>query len=449
MSSGSTTRYIFSIEGVWWMWLDYTADQINVQDRVGGTTTAQSTAALTDMDNEYRHIVIRYDHSEGYLATFYDGINVSLDSTVDATSDGTGVIYFGESMNRNGLYALNPNGTLKWRYQTNHVVYSSPAIGDDGTVYCGSHDGYLYALYPNNGTLKWKFPTNNWIRTAPCIADDGTIYVVSLDNHLYAINPNGTLKWKTNMGHAGTSPTIGQDGTIYCGYTELFAIDPVDGSVEWTFDVGGTIQGGTPCNSIDGTIYLGTHIGETDGGELIAVNPDGTERWRIKLATVWIMSAPAIGEDGTVYIGSCNGVPPSTSWGYLHAIGYPGPNPLTPDINGPTSGKPGTSYDYTFTSIDPDVDDVQFFIDWGDGDTEWTSFAASGTPVTRSHTWSEKGTYVIRAKAKDTDDYESDWGTLTVTMPRNRLLTNTLFMSLLERFPNAFPILRYLLEVNS
>ena len=44
------------------------------------------------------------------------------------------------------MYALNPDGALKWRYMTGDAVYSSPAIGSDGTVYVGSDDGYLYAI---------------------------------------------------------------------------------------------------------------------------------------------------------------------------------------------------------------------------------------------------------------------------------------------------------------
>jgi outer membrane protein assembly factor BamB len=34
------------------------------------------------------------------------------------------------------------------------AVYSSPAVGSDGTVYVGSQDYYLYAINPG-GTLKW------------------------------------------------------------------------------------------------------------------------------------------------------------------------------------------------------------------------------------------------------------------------------------------------------
>jgi len=242
-----------------------------------------------------------------------------------------GTIYFGSE--DHNIYALNPDKTLKWKFTTDYVVYSSPAIGDDGTVYCGSHDTYLYALYPNNGTLKWKYKTGHWIRTSPCIADDGTIYVVSLDNYLHAVYINGTMKWKTDVG-AGTSPTIGQDGTIYCGFSKLYAINPINGSVKWKFNPGADrrIRGGTPCNSIDGTIYFGTHIDPYHGGEIIAVNPDGTEKWRIMVATDWIDSAPAIGKDGTIYVGSQN----DNFVGFLHAIGKV---PLEADANGPYYGQ--------------------------------------------------------------------------------------------------------------
>ncbi|MFW6149157.1 MAG: hypothetical protein ACOC6D_04795, partial [Atribacterota bacterium] len=69
----------------------------------------------------------------------------------------------------------------------------------------------------------------------------------------------------------------------------------------------------------------------------------------------------------------------------------------------------------------------------------------SGKVITVNHTWDEKGDYTIRAKAKDTKDLESDWGTLDVTMPKNKVFNFNLLEWLFERFPNAFPILRHLL----
>ena len=358
-----------------------------------------------------------------------------------------GTIYFGDSSGY--INALHQNGTLRWRYETNDAVLSSPAIGDDGIIYCGSHDNNLYALYTNNGTVKWSFTTGHWIRTSPCIADDGTIYCVSLDDYLYAICQNGTMKWKTNVG-GGTSPTIAQDGTIYAGYNNLYAIYPTNGSIKWTFAPGSNrkIRGGTPCNSIEGTIYFGTNIGETDGGELIAVNPDGTEKWREQIANLWVESAPAIAEDGTVYIGS--------SWqptkGYLHAFGEGEENnpPNKPTIIGETNGKYGESYDYTFTAVDPESDDIWYYVDWGDDSSSgWLGPYSSGEAITLSHIWVEQDTYTLRCRAKDTLGGVSEWGTLEVTMPVNQQYQYPLLELFRQRFPLLYQLfIRVLAELN-
>jgi len=124
--------------------------------------------------------------------------------------------------------------------------------------------------------------------------------------------------------------------------------------------------------------------------------------------------------------------------------------PTAPDIDGPTSGTVGTEYEYTFTAVDPDGDDIFLWIEWGDGTVEqdgWIGPYNSGEEITVSHTWSEQGTYTIGAKAKDVFDTESEWGTLEVKMPVNQQSSNSLFLRFLERFPNAFPILRLFLKL--
>ncbi|MEN3041771.1 MAG: PQQ-binding-like beta-propeller repeat protein, partial [Fervidobacterium sp.] len=60
-------------------------------------------------------------------------------------------------------------------------IGSSPAIGSDGTIYVGSSDyyfseySYLHAINPD-GTLKWKYQTGGLISSSPAIGSDGTIY---------------------------------------------------------------------------------------------------------------------------------------------------------------------------------------------------------------------------------------------------------------------------------
>lgn len=223
-----------------------------------------------------------------------------------------GTIYMGSDDNR--LYALNPDGTLKWFYETGRVIRSSPAVGANGTIYVTSEDGKLYAL-DENGTLKWTFD-NIYAYPSPAIGPDGTVYVGSCDPYfvsLSALHENGDLKWSFNtvlqrICGIFSCPAIGPDGTIYftvvdvfktemlwaSGYGPvgyLFALDE-NGARKWVIGAGGT---SSPAIGADGTIYVGS------GKTLIALNPDNTIKWSHVIGRA--CSSPAIGSDGTIFVG--------------------------------------------------------------------------------------------------------------------------------------------------
>jgi outer membrane protein assembly factor BamB len=217
----------------------------------------------------------------------------SIYSSPAIGNDGT--IYVGS---RDGkLYAVNPDGTKKWAFTAGDSIYSSPAIGSDGTIYVGSLDHNLYAINPD-GTKKWAFKTDDFVNLSPAIGSDGTIYIGSYDNKLYAINPNGTKKWAFKTGSYTASPAIGSDDTIYVGSGDynLYAINQ-DGTKKWTFTAGHEIRS-SPAIGNDGTIYFGSH-----DRNLYAINPDGTKKWTFKTGNL-VISSPAIGNDGTIYFGS-------------------------------------------------------------------------------------------------------------------------------------------------
>lgn len=119
--------------------------------------------------------------------------------------------------------------------------------------------------------------------------------------------------------------------------------------------------------------------------------------------------------------------------------------PETPSISGQVKGNTGKDYEYTFVTTDPEENSVYYTIDWGDGnDMVYVGPYASGEEFKLTHNWSEKGSYIIKAKAKNTDGAESDWGILKVQMPRTR---TSIILRLLEKYPNAFPLLRHILGV--
>lgn len=61
-----------------------------------------------------------------------------------------------------------------------------------------------------------------------------------------------------------------------------------------------------------------------------------------------------------------------------------------------------SNFPITFSTTDPDGDDIEYKIDWGDGTvTNWIGPYTSGTEVSRSHQYSSEDNYEIKVKARD------------------------------------------------
>jgi len=120
--------------------------------------------------------------------------------------------------------------------------------------------------------------------------------------------------------------------------------------------------------------------------------------------------------------------------------------PDTPTIAGTTHGKIRTLYTFTFTTTDPNQDNVTYQINWGDNTYQTTGSYRSGEEAKITHIWGIKGTYNIKARAIDGHGAQSDWATLSVTLPcSNNIPMDSFWAKLFERFPHAFPLLRHLL----
>jgi outer membrane protein assembly factor BamB len=245
--------------------------------------------------------------------------------------DSNGTIYIG-SFDDN-LYAINPDGTEKWRIESGTIVNSPPTIIPDGTIYICLINKF-HAINPD-GTEKWNISINSGTSSAAAVGSDGTIYVGSGDYKLYAINPNGTEKWSFKTGNeVHSSPAIGTDGTVYIGSIDgkLYAINP-DGSEKWNLTTGGGIDS-SPAIGIDGTIYVGSR-----DNKLYAIYPNGTRKWSFTTGNFIHYSSPAISSDGTIYIGSCDNK--------LYAINPDGTEKWSYGTNSDLASSPAISSDGT------------------------------------------------------------------------------------------------------
>jgi hypothetical protein len=126
-----------------------------------------------------------------------------------------------------------------------------------------------------------------------------------------------------------------------------------------------------------------------------------------------------------------------------------GENQPPPTITGPATGIVGVVTEYNFTAVDLEGDAIYYYINWGnDANSGWIGPYSSGEQITKSHTWSTKGTYTVKAKAKDTYGHESDWAQFRVMMPKATADIPAPFFKMIERltewFLNVFSILGHL-----
>ena len=259
-----------------------------------------------------------------------------IDSGMSPAIGPDGTIYFAATARI--LCAVNSEGlTLKWKFDTEDTFamtgYGVVAIGLDGTIYlCADKD--LIAIDSEDGTEKWRFDAGWGLIRTPAVGSDGVIYVLAqhiFSSRLYAINPDNTLKWRVDLGFRGGGPAIGLDDTIYITAGDyLYAFCPIDGSKIWEYRLKGTSMFSSPAIGSDGTIYVGSSW-EYHHGALYAVDSGGNLKWEYE-ANDSVSSSPAIGADGTVYVGSVDG--------RLYAIG--GPPAPTPDIKANASDGPIT-----------------------------------------------------------------------------------------------------------
>jgi fibronectin type III domain protein/putative pyrroloquinoline-quinone binding quinoprotein len=160
-------------------------------------------------------------------------------------------------------------------------------------------------------TFKWIFPgEGSGTFFTPAIGKDGTLFAVRGDGgdaHLYAVNPDGTKRWTFGMNGRGIgSPVVDAEGNIYAASTDTFYSVSSTGSLNWIYHM--SDQSGvadfSPALGADGTIYIGIAFGPGPTcGFIAALTSTGTFKWKFSSGAAEF--APAVvGADGTIYAGA-------------------------------------------------------------------------------------------------------------------------------------------------
>lgn len=207
-------------------------------------------------------------------------------------------------------YALE----AKWSVEVGRGVYSSPAIGEDGTIYVGNVTGELVAVNPG-GTIKWKVAsTSPAIMSSPAVGADNNLYVIvtskvddkNFRSTLLSIGPAGDKRWSYTFpgkGYTTASPKIwgsGQDLNVFVYVAGSGNVLP--GNELFIFDQAGKVvycEGVSTCRTVTGGDGIFDVLSKL--WDLITSFPADFDTGGLPLEEVfgWLMPTVAVAEFGT------------------------------------------------------------------------------------------------------------------------------------------------------
>lgn len=242
-----------------------------------------------------------------------------------------------------------------------------------------ANDAQLYQIrykfyWSDGGT--W---TSGWVESGTAISQSHTFYSVGTKNLVVvAENEMGVTMNSTNYEihitnaapatpSTPSGPSTGYRNVVYS--FSFSSTDPDNHIIKYVIDWNDGTSTTTGYYTSGNTVTV-SHSWSSTGGKTIkvkAIDPYGAE-------SAWVSKSISI-------------------------VNTP---PTIPTISGPSSGDSGVSYSFGFTSTDAEGEGIKYTIYWGDGSYySGFGFYASGVTFTKTHAYSNPGTYSITAKACD------------------------------------------------
>jgi hypothetical protein len=114
-----------------------------------------------------------------------------------------------------------------------------------------------------------------------------------------------------------------------------------------------------------------------------------------------------------------------TRWWYTFSTAQNQPPNKPKRPTGPATRLTGQAGTYWANGTDPDGDQIQYRFDWNASGSHsysgWTTLVNSGTRLSKNHTWTVAGTYVVKVQSKDEHGATSTWSNgLNVTVTANQ-----------------------------
>ncbi len=281
------------------------------------------------------------NRSPGKPRFISSGFSGNVDGAVTVGFDNH--FYFGSLDDT--LYAYAPNGRPRWTYGTGGSIRTAPVIDNNENLYVVSDDQRLHGLGPDGQPLWASYPIGAYA-SMPTLGVAGDLYFGDTQGRVHRFDTFGGQsfsRWPKSIADAGivVPPVIGEDGTVYVGSLDghIYALSRDGGQIWRSADIGSVGVGMALFKDVQGT---GTDQEEIDilyavtsNGLYALMGENGLIRWHYPFRsehTGPIRSAPVIGPDSTLYIGTSTGLVALNKTGNLKWR-YTTPNVGTPVID--------------------------------------------------------------------------------------------------------------------
>lgn len=138
--------------------------------------------------------------------------------------------------------------------------------------------GASIQLFAADGNVRWTYATGDVVFGAPATDSKGNLYFGSSDGYFYSLTSNGTTRWQFTgaVDWIESSPALSADETTaYFGSWDnfVYAVNTTTGAEKWRYETGGILIA-SPAVGSDGTVYIGSA-----DGIFYALRDNGQEKW--------------------------------------------------------------------------------------------------------------------------------------------------------------------------
>ena len=176
------------------------------------------------------------------------------------------------------VYALSEEGQVAWRLRTSGPVYALAQL--DGNQAAAGDDAGNVTAFDANGKQLWQVALGSRV-TALHGGWQGGLLAGGWDERLSFLDSDGGLRWQANVdgpvSGIAALPNLALASTLH---GEVASFDATGAKV-WRFQAGAPITSiGTAGNRTDAIVLLALQ-----DGRLLALSPDGAQRWQQQLST--------------------------------------------------------------------------------------------------------------------------------------------------------------------